>query len=162
MKSTELRPFSVDSILTGYLPVPRELLVMDLPSTAILLYAVLLDRATLSKKNRLANANGHIYVIYPIDKLAQTLALSETAIKRGLKTLTDCGLIRRERLRKNGPSHIYLNLPAGSIKAGGTAQKCTLQRPETDGWTVQKRPMNNRLAQRDLNDYYKREDDESL
>ena len=135
---------------------------MDLPSTAILLYAVLLDRATLSKKNRLANANGHIYVIYPIDKLAQTLALSETAIKRGLKTLTDRGLIRRERLRKNGPSHIYLNLPAGSRKAGGTAQKCTLQRPETDGWTAQKRPMNNRLAQRDLNDYYKREDDESL
>lgn len=50
MAQTEWKAFSVDSSLTGYLPVPRELLNLDLPSTAILPYAVLLDRATLSRR----------------------------------------------------------------------------------------------------------------
>ena len=162
VKSSELSPFCLDSILTGYLPVPRELLDMELPGTAILLYAVLLDRATLSRKNRFADEHGHVYVVYPIEKLAQALSLSETSVKRSLKTLARRGLIRRERPRKNGPSHIYLNLPAGSIKAGDTVQKRPLHRAETDGWTVQKRPVNNRRKPLDLSDYYEREDDESL
>ena len=162
MKSSELRPFCLDSNLAGYLPVPRELLDMELPGTAILLYAVLLDRGTLSRKNRFADERGHVYVVYPIQKLAEALSLSETAVKRSLKTLTDWGLIRRVRPRKNGPSHLYLNLPAGSIKAGDTVQKRPLCWPETDGRTVQKRPVNNHRKPLDLSDYYERKDDESL
>ena len=89
MAQTEWKVFCVDTGLTGYLPVPRELLRLELPSTAILLYAVLLDRATLSQKNRYADEMGHVYVIYPIEKLAQALSVSETAVKRHLKTLED-------------------------------------------------------------------------
>lgn len=37
--------------LTNYLPLPRPLLELDLSGTALLLYALLLDRATLSQKN---------------------------------------------------------------------------------------------------------------
>ena len=50
MAQTERKAFCVDTGLTGYLAMPRELLNLDLPSTAILLYAVLLDRATLSRR----------------------------------------------------------------------------------------------------------------
>ena len=71
MESIALRPFCLDSALTGYLPLPRELLRMEKPATAMLLYAVLLDRATLSQKNRYADKTGHVYVIYPIEKLAE-------------------------------------------------------------------------------------------
>ena len=162
MAQTEWKVFCVDTGLTGYLPVPRELLRLELPSTAILLYAVLLDRATLSQKNRYADEMGHVYVIYPIEKLAQALSVSETAVKRHLKTLEDRGLIRRTRPKKNGPSQIYLNLPAGSIKAGGTVQKWTWQGAKTGGHTVQKRSGNNRKKLQNLSDYYQREEDESL
>lgn len=162
MESIALRPFCLDSALTGYLPLPRELLRMEKPATAMLLYAVLLDRATLSQKNRYADEAGHVYVIYPIEKLAETLSISETAVKRHLKTLEDRGLIRRTRPKQNGPSHVYLNLPAGSIKAGGTAQNRPWQGAKTGGHTVQKRSGNNRRKRQDLSDYYQREEDESL
>ena len=162
MAQTEWKVFCVDTGLTGYLPVPRELLRMELPSTAILLYSVLLDRATLSQKNRYADEMGRVYVIYPIEKLAQALSVSETAVKRHLKTLEDRGLIRRTRPKKNGPSQIYLNLPAGSIKAGGTVQNRPWQGAKTGGHTVQKRSGNNRRKPQDLSDYYQREEDESL
>ena len=162
MAQTEWKAFCVDTGLTGYLPVPRELLRLELPSTAILLYAVLLDRATLSQKNRYADEMGRVYVIYPIEKLAQALSVSETAVKRHLKTLEDRGLIRRTRPKQNGPSQIYLNLPAGSIKAGGTAQNRPWQGAKTGGHTVQKRSGNNRRKRQDLSDYYQRKEDESL
>ena len=162
MTQAELRAFCVDTDLTGYLPVPRGLLSLDLPSTAILLYAVLLDRATLSQKNRYADETGHVYVIYPIEKLAQALSASETAVKRHLRTLEDRGLILRNRPKQNGPSHIYLNLPAGSIKAGDTVQEWIWQGAKTGGHTVQKRSGNNRRKRQDLSDYYQREEDESL
>ena len=162
MVQPELKAFCVDTGLTGYLPVPRELLRMELPGTAILLYAVLLDRATLSQKNRYADEHGRVYVIYPIEKLAEALSVSETAVKRHLKTLEDRGLIRRTRPKQNGPSQIYLNLPAGSIKAGGTAQNRLWQSAKTGGHTVHKRFGNNRRKRQDLSDYYQRGEDESL
>ena len=162
MEAIALCPFCLDSALTGYLPLPRELLRMEKPAAALLLYAVLLDRATLSQKNRYANETGHIYVIYPIEKLAETLSISETAVKRHLKTLSDCGLIERKRPKRNGPSQILLNLPEGSIKAGGTAQKRSWQSAKTGCHTGRTVPGNNRRKRIDWNDYYEREDDESL
>ena len=162
MESIALRPFCLDSALTGYLPLPRELLRMEKPATALLLYAVLLDRATLSQKNRYADETGHVYVIYPIEKLAETLSISETAVKLHLKTLEDCGLIERKRSKRNGPSQILLNLPAGSIKASGTEQERARQGAKTGCHTGRKGSGNNRRKRIDWNDYYEREDDESL
>lgn len=43
MKELKAHPFTLRTSLTGYMPIPRELLEMDIPSTAILLYAILLD-----------------------------------------------------------------------------------------------------------------------
>ena len=71
------KPFRLDTKLTSYYPLPRELLNMELPSTALVLYAVLLDRMTLSRKNGYADETGCVYVIYPIEKLAKTLSVSE-------------------------------------------------------------------------------------
>lgn len=131
MESIALRPFCLDSALTGYLPLPRELLCMKLPATALLIYAVLLDRATLSQKNRYADEAGHVYVIYPIEKLAETLSISETAVKRHLKTLSDCSLIVRKRPKRNGPSQILLNLPAAQSRNGpGRVQKRAVTQAE--------------------------------
>ena len=102
------------------------------------------------------------YMKRTIEKLAETLSISETAVKRHLKTLSDCGLIERKRPKRNGPSQILLNLPAGSIKAGCTAQERARQGAKTGCHTGRKVSGNNRRKRIDWNDYYEREDDESL
>ena len=89
MEDVKLKPYTLDVALTGYFPIPRELLEMELPSTAILIYGALLDRATLSQKNQYADASDWVYVIFPVE---------------------------RRREVKNGASHIYLNLPMASCK----------------------------------------------
>ena len=48
----KLHPYTLDTELTGYMPVPRELIQMQLPSTAVL------DRRTISRKNHYTNETG--------------------------------------------------------------------------------------------------------
>lgn len=157
MRESNLQHYKLDTVLTGYMPVPRALLGMELPSTAILLYAALLDRATLSRKNHYADG-GRVYVIYPIEKLAETLSVSDTAVKRHLRELESRGLIHRQRQQGNGPNRIYLNLPTGS--AGGTERP--VQRPDRPPSAGRKVPPNNRKQQPNWNDFYQCGEDESL
>ena len=55
-----------DTRLPPYLPYPRFLLQADLTQTAKLLYALLLDRATLSQANGWLDEGGRIYLVFPI------------------------------------------------------------------------------------------------
>ena len=96
--------------LPRYLPFPKFLLDAQLSHTAKLLYALLLDRATLSRKNNWT-------VVYPIPKLAQALGCSFSSITRSLTELTNAGLIERARSGFSKPSRIFLKIPH-------TAQKC--------------------------------------
>lgn len=157
MAEIKLQPYKLDTALTGYMPVPRELLAMELPSTAILIYAALLDRATLSQKNNYAEL-GWVYVIYPIEKLAQALSISDTAVKRHLRELEDRGLIHRQRQKGNGPNRIYLNLTTGSVK--GT--NCPGKDAKRGTSTGRKVPANNQNKQHNQSNYYQHGEDESL
>ena len=162
MKEPILHPFTLSTSLTGYMPIPRELLEMELPSTAILLYAVFLDRATLSQKNRYSDGSGIVYVIYPIDKLAETLSISDTAVKRNLKTLEQKGLIWKIRETKNGPNHIFLNIPEGSKKTLSTETFCSVVSAKMLHHTGQNVPMNNKKKRHEKENYYQHGEDESL
>lgn len=106
-----MKPFTLTSELRNYMPLPRGLLELQLPSTALLLYATLLDRATLSRRNGWADAFGRVFVIYPVEKLAETLHISSSAVKRHLSALEAAGLIRKDRPVGNGVSRIFLNVP---------------------------------------------------
>ena len=108
---------TVSSSLPRYLPFPKFLLDIKLSHTAKLLYALLLDRATLSRKNNWTDEQDRIYVIYPIPKLAQALGCSFSSVTRSLTELTDAGLIGRTRSGFSKPSRIFLKIPR-------TAQKC--------------------------------------
>ena len=103
--------------LPRYLPFPKFLLDAQLSHTAKLLYALLLDRATLSRKNNWTDEQGRIYVVYPIPKLAQALGCSFSSITRSLTELTNAGLIERTRSGFSKPSRIFLKIPH-------TAQQC--------------------------------------
>lgn len=158
LEEIKIVPYTLDTALTGYMPLPRELLEMDLPSTAILIYGTLLDRATLSQKNDFSDCGGWVYVIYPLERLADTLHISDTAVKRHLRELEGRGLIRRRREVKNGASHIYLCIPSGSMKE----TNCTGDGKKLTSPTGRKVPTNNKREQHNTSNYYQHREEESL
>ncbi len=158
----QMTAFNVDTELTDYIPIPRSLLAKDLPSTAKLLYGVLLDRGTLSRKNHYCNALEWVYVIYSIENLAQTLNAGPTIIKRYLKLLEERGYLRRSREGGDRVSHIYLYLPPDSVKdtAGGTF--CTPESHKKTCHTATNVSTNNKKEQHKKNNYYQPCEEESL
>ena len=158
----KLRAYTLETELTGYMPLPRELTQLDLPSTAVLIYAALLDRGTLSRKNGYADEEGRVYVIFPVERLAETFHISDTAVKRHLKELEAIGLIRRSRTKRHSPSHIYLKIPSGSIRETGEGTNCPGSGAKTDLTKAKKVPPNNRRKQLKKSDYYQRSEEESL
>ena len=105
--------------LPQYLPYARFLLDTDLSHTAKLLYTLLLDRATLSQKNYWIDAQGRIYVVYPLSNLAKDLKCSISSITRSFAKLENAGLVERVRGGFSKPSRILL-------KAPHTTQNCAV------------------------------------
>ena len=99
--------------LPPYLPYPRFLLGMDLTHTAKLLYALLLDRANLSRANDWVDEQGRTFLIFPIEKISEALDKSRMTVKNALNELTAAGLIERQRQRFSSPNRIYVLIPDG-------------------------------------------------
>ena len=78
---------TAETIIPPYLPYPRFLLKMDLSQTAKLLYALLLDRSTLSQKNGWTDDESRVYIVYPIAEIAEILDKSRTTIQDTLNEL---------------------------------------------------------------------------
>ena len=74
--------------------------------TAKLLYALLLDRATLSQANGWLDEGGRIYLVFPIEKIAAALDRSSMTVKTALSELEDAGLIERRRSGFSKPNRI--------------------------------------------------------
>ena len=110
---------TVDTPLPQYLPYARFLLDTDLSHTAKLLYTLLLDRATLSQKNSWIDAQGRIYVIYPLSNLAKDLGCSVSSITRSFAELENADFVERVRSGFSKPSRILL-------KAPHTTQNCAV------------------------------------
>ena len=110
-----------DSVLPSYLPFPKFLLAEDMKQTAQLVYALLLDRTTLSQANGWQDDQGHIFVIYPLEKIAKSLRKGLTSIKAALAELEEHGLIQRQRA---GPGRTV------STSCCQTAGKATILWPE--------------------------------
>ena len=102
---------TVTTPLPQYLPYARFLLDTDLSHTAKLLYTLLLDRATLSKKNSWIDTQGHIYVIYPLSHLAKDLGCCISSVTRSFSELENAQLVERIRSGFSKPSRILLKVP---------------------------------------------------
>ena len=110
---------TVTTPLPRYLPYARFLLDTDLSHTAKLLYTLLLDRATLSQKNNWMDAQGRIYVVYPLSKLSKDLRYSLSSITRAFAELENAQLVERVRSGFSKPSRILLKIPR-------TTQNCAV------------------------------------
>ena len=161
-KDIHIRPFVHSAELTGYMPIPRELLETGLPSTAILIYGALLDRGTLSRKNHYTDEKDQIYVIFPVDRLAEVLHISNTAVKNHLRELETSGLIRRSREKRHQPSRIFLNLPVSSIQGTQPEENEPSEGQKTVPAGARKLPPNNIRQQHNRSNYYQHGEDESL
>ena len=102
---------TVTTPLPQYLPYARFLLDTDLSHTAKLLYTLLLDRATLSQKNNWIDAQGRIYVAYPLSNLAKDLGYSISSITRAFAELENAQLVERVRSGFSKPSRILIKVP---------------------------------------------------
>ena len=122
-----------ETIIPPFLPYPRFLLKMDLSQTAKLLYALLLDRSTLSQKNGWQDSEGRTYIVYPISEITEMLDKGCTAIKAALNELDASGLLVRERRGFSAPNRLYVKIPQIPVVQFSdhmTAGKPTLTEPE--------------------------------
>lgn len=101
----------IDTGLPPYLPYPRFLLKMDLSQTAKLLYALLLDRTTLSRKNGWQDSEGNTFIVYPVAEIAEMLDKGCTTIKGALNELDAAGLLERKRAGFSAANHLYVKVP---------------------------------------------------
>lgn len=95
------------SITGGFIKVPKVLFrdtrFKDLSPLAKLLYALLLDRVSLSASNgdRWRNRKGEYYVIFTINEIAERLNCGRDKASRLLQELVDIGLIGRTRDKRS-------------------------------------------------------------
>ena len=121
----------IDTGLPPYLPYPRFLLKMDISQSAKLLYALLLDRTTLSQRNGWQDGEGRTFIVYPIAEIADMLDRGCTAIKNALNELDAAGLLERKRAGFSAANRLYVKMPpVVQISDHMTAGKPTLISPE--------------------------------
>ena len=107
---------TADTNLPSYMMFPRFLLDMKINETAKMLYIILLDRARLSQKNEgWSDINGHVFIYFTIEALAEVLHKSQMTVKTALAVLEKQELIFRKRQGPGQPNRIYVKLPKETI-----------------------------------------------
>ena len=105
-----MKTMQTDSSMPTYIPYPCFLRTMPISDTARLVYAHLLGRAQLSRKNHWTDATG-VYVRYPIASLAKDCGKCPMTVKTALKALEEQDLITRRRMGVGRANKIYVHVP---------------------------------------------------
>lgn len=95
-------PYKVNEVLENvFYQVPKELFknsfYKDLSSDSKLLYALLLDRLSVSMKNNWYDECGNIYLIFSRKEAEELLNVSDKTITKAFKQLSDVKLIYEKR-----------------------------------------------------------------
>ena len=126
-----LSPMVRDTPLEDYMPLPRAVLALDISATAKLLYALLLDRATLSQKSEYyKNKQGYVYVIFPVRELGKALGRKDETVRRALNELEGKLLVTRFR-GPTGYNQLFVSVPDPPKKRGAPLEK--------EGWDPSKK-----------------------
>lgn len=122
--------------------VPKVLVVDErykkLSNGAKLLYGILLDRVSLSKKNHFFDRKKRIYIYFTINEIMEDMAISRPTAIKYLKELDDkegIGLIERVYCGKFRATRIYVkNAMSGRFREKSTGY------PQTKSTIPQKTP----------------------
>ena len=134
---------TADTSLPSYMMFPRFLLDMEINETAKMLYMILLDRARLSQKNEgWSDTNGHVFLYFTIEALAEVLHKSQMTVKTALAVLEKQELIFRKRQGPGHPNRIYVKIPKETLSntdrilSSRQTENCPIDRqdsfPDTD------------------------------
>ena len=108
--------FTTDSPAASYVPLPRFLLqdetLCEISNDAKVLYALLLDRASISRKNSYVEPDGTIRLYFTVEQAQAKLHRSRQSATRIFRELEYSGLIVRRKQGLGKPDLITLNYPA--------------------------------------------------
>ena len=135
-----------DTKLLPYLPYPRFLLGADLTQTAKVLYAVLLDRSNLSRANGWTDEDGNIFVVFPLNKLADLVDKGPSTVKNALNELEAAGLIERRRCGNGMPNRIYVKQPDSQEIDRLMDRKLATRQPES--WPSDSQKTGHQIARK--------------
>ena len=112
----EFYKLTVNSPATSYIPLPRFLLqdaaFQDLSNDSKVLYAMLLDRASISRQNGYVEPDGTIRLYFTLEQAQVKLHRSRQSATRIFRELECSGLIIRRKQGLGRPALITLNYPA--------------------------------------------------
>ena len=96
----------------SYFRVPkilfRDIRFKDLSTDAKTLYGILLDRMGLSVKNGWLDAQGRVYIIFPVQAVMDALGCADNKATKLFRELERCGLVERKRRGLGEPNLIYV------------------------------------------------------
>jgi len=108
--------FTTDSPAASYVPLPRFLLqdetLWEISNDAKVLYALLLDRASISRQNGYIEPDGTIRLYFTVEQAQAKLHRSRQSATRIFRELEHSGLIVRRKQGLGKPALITLNYPA--------------------------------------------------
>ena len=108
--------FTVKSPAASYIPLPRFLLqdeqLRDISNDAKVLYALLLDRASVSRQNGYVEPDGTIRLYFTLEQAQKKLHRSRQCATRIFRELEYSGLIVRRKQGLGKPAIITLYYPA--------------------------------------------------
>ena len=109
----------------SFIRIPRQLILnhafAGLSIHAKILYAVLLDRMSLSLKNHWLDRENRVYIIYQVDEITQDLGFTKRKALDTLAELEAFGLISRKRRGRGLPNYLYVkNFVSGLADAEKT------------------------------------------
>ncbi len=104
---------TVQSPAASYMPLPRFLLqdevLRDISNNAKVLYALMLDRASISKVNGFLETDGTIRIYFTVEQAQKKLHRSRQCATRIFYELEFSGLICRKKQGLGKPALITLN-----------------------------------------------------
>lgn len=96
----------------SFIRIPKLLLLSpefrELSIQAKMLYAVLLDRMSLSVKNHWMDEQNRVYIIYQVDEIVQDLGFTKRKAMDVLTELEQFGLVARKRRGRGLPNYLYV------------------------------------------------------
>ena len=108
--------FTTERPAASYMPLPRFLFqdeaLRDITNDAKVLYAMLLDRASISKQNGYVEPDGTIRLYFTVEQAQKRLHRSRQCVTRIFRELEYSGLIIRKKQGLGRPALITLNYPA--------------------------------------------------
>lgn len=131
----DLRFLSKETRLTNYSTIPNELYGEGISSTAMIVYAKLLNRGNLSISNGRVDDTGRVYVLYRISDLAQEIGRSTSTIKEKINELVEAGLIEKKRADTGRANLIFVKVPESSLSDGKPTIYGTDNKPFNGGKT---------------------------